>query len=536
MRPDKLTRAVIICIFLLATTLPVFMPVAAEAVSRNVTLTVAYTQYNWWLISWVTNEIQCQFQTDHEGLPTASDIGKSCSQEVFNLWQSTPPCVKAARGNQNTTSCAGLYLHLVSSQPATQQVQVNLPSPTVWVNLEGCSPTPPENRCTSIPNLLLTGEEPLPNEKITAISGVIDGQPFECNGAACSIPLRATNLQGTLVEFWAKSSYGDTSEHFTAQVRIIDTGVPVTPGSGGWYIDIISTQWRGAPIETCARIWQSFPPVGGPPAWLSTPENSALLATGEPYYYLAGRLIARGVVDASSCPTGGLLPNGYADACGLEAARSRVEEWQNQFDKQIVEVARSTGVPAQLMKNLFAQESQFWPGIFRVPGEIGLGQITDNGADSLLLWNNSFYEQFCPLVLNETACAKGYLRLSADEKAMLRGAVTLQARTDCTDCPVGIDLTNAHFSINLFAQTLQANCSQVGQIIHTATQQPAGKVSTYEDLWRFTVANYHAGPGCLSYAIFQSWQTTKVLNWEQVAKRFTDPCKGVVPYINKITR
>ncbi len=64
----------------------------------------------------------------------------------------------------------------------------------------------------------------------------------------------------------------------------------------------------------------------------------------------------------------------------------------------------------------------------------------------------------------------------------------------------------------------------------------AGRVATYEDLWRFTIANYHAGPGCTSYAIHQAWQTTGLLNWENVSTRFTEPCQGVVPYVTEIAR
>jgi hypothetical protein len=209
--------------------------------------------------------------------------------------------------------------------------------------------------------------------------------------------------------------------------------------------------------------------------------------------------------------------------------------WQNQFDTRMISVAKQTGVPAQLMKNLFAQESQFWPGIFRVPYEYGLGQITDQGADSILLWNDSFYNQFCPLVLAEDTCAKGYLRLTADQQALLRGAVASQANADCPDCQAGIDLSNADFSVMLFAQTLQANCSQAGQTITTVTDLTPGAVASYEDLWRFTIANYHAGPGCLAYALNQAWLSGGKLTWEAVSTRFTEPCKGVVPYVNKIS-
>jgi hypothetical protein len=312
--------------------------------------------------------------------------------------------------------------------------------------------------------------------------------------------------------------------------------VPASPGAGGWYVDVLSPQWRGGPVETCGQIWQSFPPAGGPPFWLSSPSENVFLASAEPFQYLAGRLIFQGLVDASTCPNNGLLDNGYADACGLEKARDMVDLWQNQFNPRIINVAQETGLPAQLMKNLFAQESQFWPGIFRVAKEYGLGQITDLGADTVLLWNASFFDQFCPLVLSDEVCAQGYLRLDEGERAILRGALAIQANADCSDCPTGIDLTQADFSIMLFAQGLLANCSQVGQTITNATQSIPGTVSSYEDLWRFTLANYNGGPGCLAFAIHTTWGLREPMDWEHVSTHFTDPCKGVISYVELISR
>jgi hypothetical protein len=154
--------------------------------------------------------------------------------------------------------------------------------------------------------------------------------------------------------------------------------------------------------------------VAGSISWLKSPKQPTLLTSDGAYYYLAGRLISQGIVDASHCSSTGLLPNGYADACGLEAAAPQVIAWQNQFDERIVQVSKETGVPAQLMKNLFAQESQFWPGVFKVPYEFGLGQITDKGADTILIWNPTFYAQFCPLVLAQDSCDKGYLNLPSE--------------------------------------------------------------------------------------------------------------------------
>lgn len=535
-RAKKVLVAALILTFLLGPLAWKEGKAAAQAPARKTTIVVKYTEYEWWLIQWVDNQILCRILADHSGLPTGDEVLKSCGTDLFTQWQSTPPCAAAEGGADEATRCDGLYLFLVSSQPKQREVLVNLPVPVVWVTLEGCNPSPPENRCETLPTLVLTGVEPLPNERITAIHGTLEGNPFNCDGDVCKLPLRITPLQGVQVEFWADSSFGDSSEHFTAQVRVIDTGVSAVPGSTGYYVDVFSTQWQGAQLASCARTWGAFPPVGGPPEWLSTPDQPELLASGAPYYYLAGRLISQGLVDVSACSSGGLLPNGYADACGLEKARSMVDTWQNKFDTRIIEVAKDTSIPAVLLKNLFAQESQFWPGVFRVSYEYGLGQLTDKGMDAVLLWNSDFFDQFCPLVLTNDGCSRGYLHLQAGDQAILRGALALGARSDCSNCPTGIDLKNVDYSVGLFANMIKANCDQVGELVTTATGHIPGEVSTYEDLWRLTVANYHAGPGCVSYAIHSAWQGSGVLTWDLVAERFTEPCRGVIPYVEKITR
>jgi hypothetical protein len=529
-------------LFLLSATLPGGRVRAANDTAsglpiRQASIVVSYTNFEWWLLHWSNNEIICQMYVDHEGWPTREEVIASCGASVYTEWQYTPDCPQLGQGD--SSSCIGVYLQSISSQPAEKTILVDLPPIQVWMSISGCTPTTPENLCPQIPSLQLTGEEPLPNEHITAINAVFNGQTYQCNTVTCTIPLDSTPMEGLPVEFWADSSYGDSSEHFTAQVRLIDSGLPISDNPAtpsGWYVDVLGKQWRGAEIASCAQAWQAFPPVGGPPGWLTTPEVSQLLATDTPYYFLAGRLISQGLVDASGCPEGGLLANGYADACGLEAARPLVLDWQNRFDERILAVAHETGVPGQLMKNLFAQESQFWPGAFKDPKEFGLGQLTDNGAETVLLWNPDFYSQFCPLVLDETTCKKGYLFLEQTDQATLRGALALQAKSECSDCQAGIDLSNADFSVKLFAQTLLANCEQVAQVVYNGTDQIAGKVSNYEDLWRFTLANYHAGAGCLSYAVYSAWSKGGPIDWAHVSTYFTQPCQGVVSYVEKIAR
>jgi len=502
---------------------------------RQATIVVSYTRYEWWLLQWSDNQIVCRVYVDHEGLPTANDILVDCGGTIYNQWLNTQPCLGLDQGLLAPSGCGGLYLYSFGNAPAEKKIEVELPPAKVYVSLSGCTPIAPENLCPIIPKLHLLGDEPLPNEQIVAIHFRMDGNETICQGGACDIPLHPTKLNGTTVEFWADSSFGDSSQVFTAMLRVIDSGVSPSPSGGGWYVDILSEQWQGNQLATCSQTWQAFPPVGGVPDWLSTPEDPAFLASEEPYSYLAGRLIAQGLVNASSCSGGGLLSNGYADNCGMDLAMPKVIIWQNQFDQQIMQAANDTLVPAQLLKNLFAQESQFWPGVFRKPNEFGLGQITDNGADALLLWNPSFFNPFCPLVLTAVQCSIGYLKLDVVNQALLRGALATSANANCVNCEYGIDLASIDTSINLVARTLLANCEQVGQIVYNATGQIAGSVAGYEELWKFTIADYHIGPGCLSYAMYRSWAARTPMDWEHISTYLTEPCKTVIPYVTLIT-
>jgi hypothetical protein len=534
----RLFRLVLVCLFLVVYLFGTGTVRAADNLSgqtvRKATIVVPYTKYEWWLLQWSDNQLLCHVYIDHEGWPTAGDVLTDCGGTIYNQWIHTQSCTGLDNGEIPPTGCIGLYLYFIGSAPAEKTVEVDLPPSQVYITLSGCSPVPPENLCTSLPNLHFEGEEPLPNQQITAIHVKLDGVETVCQGSTCEVQLQPTRLAGTIVEFWADSSFGDSSAVFTAMVRVIDSGVAASPSSGGWYVDVISDQWQGSALATCAQVWQAFPPVGGVPDWLSTPEDAAFLATEQPYAYLAGRLISQGAVNASTCPSGGLLSNGYADNCGMELAMPQVIIWQNQFDDQIMQVANDVKVPAQLLKNLIAQESQFWPGVFRQPKEFGLGQITDNGADALLLWNPSFFNQFCPLVLDQAQCSLGYLKLNPENQAILRGALANSADADCATCNLGIDLTSVNTSINLVAHTMLADCDQVAQIVYNATGKIAGEVSSYEELWKFTIADYHVGPGCLSYAMYTTYAARSTMDWEHISKHLTQACDTVIPYVTQV--
>jgi hypothetical protein len=249
------------------------------------------------------------------------------------------------------------------------------------------------------------------------------------------------------------------------------------------------------------------------------------------YHHLAARLIWAGGVEASDCPDGGLIDQDAPSACGAENAMPDVLEWQNRFDLAILDAAREARIPAGLVKRLIAEESQFWPGSVLERGEYGLGHLTEAGADNTLLWNTGFYFEFCPSVLGEAYCGRGYSRQSDYRRAMLRGALITAVDADCPECDLGIDLEVAAGGISTVAQTLRAYCSQAGRMVANTTGDHPGRTTTYEDMWRLTLAGYSAGPGCLADALRQAWRRGRVLTWESVSTQLSSACTGAMDYV-----
>lgn len=292
-------------------------------------------------------------------------------------------------------------------------------------------------------------------------------------------------------------------------------------------------------VSYCSQIFNNAPSEGDLPGWLKSTDE---LASNVPYTYLAGRLITWSEIDVSACEWNGLLPNGAANPCGMEQARDAVADWQNRFDAQILQVADQTGVSAQLMKNIIAQESQFWPGEDNNQHEYGLIQMTERGADTLLMWNPRFYHSFCPLALTQETCNQGYSQLSEENQALLRGALAVQAGGECPECRHGIDHKQADHSIQILGQALLANCEQVAQIIYNETYGDATNMISYEDFWRLVLVNYNGGPGCLSEAVSSAWMNGMTgmfdgrLYWNDVVDALPQGCSDAQDYVEKVAR
>ena len=141
-------------------------------------------------------------------------------------------------------------------------------------------------------------------------------------------------------------------------------------------------------------------------------------------------------------------------------------------------------------------------------------------------------------MLSEETCAYRYHELDEDNQELLRGALAIQADVNCPECPNGIDLNKAERSVDLFAELLLANCAQTSELVRQVSRQAPGKVFSYLDLWRLTLANYNAGPGCLQEALAEVKRARDPFNWSTVSQALADleACGGSVEYVERVTK
>jgi len=254
--------------------------------------------------------------------------------------------------------------------------------------------------------------------------------------------------------------------------------------------------------------------------WLYMPSSAAELATQEDYAYLSGQLIKNGVVDASSCPLGGLWSDGYATACGLERTREVSLYLQNVYDDEILAAGRDIGVPPVMIKQLIRYESQFWPvqwGLYH----FGLGHLTHAGASSALVWNRDLYD-------STVAAAPG----SAD----LPNSLLSLMNANCPTCQYGLDVPKAEKSIRLIAQVLLGYCKQTSRIIYNATNLAPEAVVSYPTVWKLTLLNYNAGAVCAFDAVKANFVYGQKLSWLGIATKLDNSmCVRGVGYVDTIT-
>jgi hypothetical protein len=259
--------------------------------------------------------------------------------------------------------------------------------------------------------------------------------------------------------------------------------------------------------------------------WVYVPESPDELYTEEQYFYLAGQLIANNVVDASTCPSGGLMTNGYANACGMAQALPTVITVQNLINEPILQAYYDVGVPPVLLKNLIRFESQFWPSRADL-AHYGYGHLTNIGIRNAMQWNADLYDKVCPAGAGDCVT-----NISAAETILTSLVAT------CETCEYGIDQEQAYWSVDILAEALLGYCFQSERLVFNATSWHSSLAVDYATIWKLTLMNYNVGSVCVYNAIESTFERTQgPMNWSDIAANVSDGfCERGVFYVNQVT-
>lgn len=317
------------------------------------------------------------------------------------------------------------------------------------------------------------------------------------------------------------------------------TPLPISTGGMVQTPTLVSQETGAVPSVSipsiCSQVWEIATPTILP-VWLETPSNSDGLYSETKYVYLAGDLITHGFVNAQDCPNGGLVtPDGASNTCGMEKAFNEVVFWQNRFNQEILTAALNNEIPAQIIKRLFANETQFWPPTEFMPPAYGLGNVTSRGIDPLFKWYADIYQDTCRDLYSQS-CSQQYSSLEGEDSAILRGSfISRNIHAYCPTCPNGIDLEKTGKSVDYFAKLLVANCKDVNESL-SLYGFPTKKLA-YEDAWRLTLTNYTIGEGCVRNSL-KDMDKSLDFSWESFTQQIDINCNAAqyISYINNITR
>lgn len=370
-----------------------------------------------------------------------------------------------------------------------------------------------------LPYVILYGFQSAADQSVE-IRGVVGSNEFICQGTLCALPVPASSS----VVFRAYSSTGDFSDEVVASVRVAER-------DDGYYVFLDSVSQFGVFSDSCLRFWR-LPDADANKNWAQFVQFPYLLNTNKTLHHLTTRLILHGIVDVSDCQAGGLSPGlDWPTGCGLERARGKMIEWQNQFDEYIWLASKDVGIPPKILKTLVEVESQFWPGNERFYlDEVGLGQINQLGVDVLLRRNPNVYQQICSTVLSD--CTLPYALLPADQQRMIRGALITSQSAVCPTCQNGINLDIAKQSIPFIASVLKANCEQVKVIIdsYETDEDLDDPEDPYTDFWKFTLLSYHSGISCFEESVSKVAKIGLPLDWDNISGQLR--CDSGLNYVD----
>ena len=476
---------------------------------RFKTIEVQVTQYVWEIVSKSNGIAVCEVLLDREGTPSVQDAINTCSDRLslplMAAGASTPgPSAATAVPSVNYGQFSNYYnWRFKTKREFTQTVKVPLPEMVLNISV----PQGPVEK----PYVTVSAYEPVVEYKIAAIQGKINQSDFSCAGSACDLFL----TQESLIVFRATSTFGDQSTEVQANVQIVKR-------PDGYVLTLSSLSPFTLFTDSCASLWGVS--TGATQKWAEFPQLPSQLSTNKTLHFLTSRLIFTGIVNAKDCPGGGFLSPSVPNSCGLERAKDATIQWQNQYDPVIWSAARKLGIPPKIIKTTIEKESQFWPGNARnFIEEFGLAQMNEIGADVALRWNNDLFKQACYGVLAN--CNIPYASLPTWQQAMVRGNLMRFINAECPGCVNGFDQTTTNQSVEVMANVLKANCSQIAFIMKENFAK-----SSYEDMWKFTMASYHSGYQCVYDAIDSTFRAGENINWNNVSLRMN--CPGGKEYVD----
>jgi hypothetical protein len=281
----------------------------------------------------------------------------------------------------------------------------------------------------------------------------------------------------------------------------------------------------------CQQAYGSLDSSSTLPDSLQTEVETDDLHTDKRYDLLAGHLLFSGFVDGSQCAGWGLNGDGSPNGCGVAISETAVTEWQNQFDEAIINASQALQLSPRLLKAVIAVETQFWPGSDWGKGEIGLGQLTDAGADMVLTWRPGVYQNTCSQVYTNETCQSAYVDLDPWQQAAVRGKLLQAADATCATCKGGVDLEQARQSISLLAETIAGSCRQSAYLVRRFSRDFPAQILSYEDFMRLVLANYHVGSGCLIPSLKVVGSES---SWKTISANFPTGCSSGTEYIRRI--
>jgi hypothetical protein len=158
--------------------------------------------------------------------------------------------------------------------------------------------------------------------------------------------------------------------------------------------------------------------------------------------------------------------------------------WQNQWDSEIYRVTQIYQVPPAVLKDLFEVEAQYWP-LYNEPEEIGIGQLTDEGADIVMRYSLSLFSHNCSIA--GVSC-QSYALLSEDHRQRVRDVLRRSLRTSGTPRQAAAQVSG---QMETWAQILAAYYCFSGEILSGWGDRPPSQ------RWDMTLAVYHAGGECI---------------------------------------